>query len=91
MNKCFNCNNEAAVCVGQDEDDVWTCLDCLSLSVDRIPNPGSDKAIKMGCTCAVIDNEHGRGMYIDDKGHPVFSYDMGCPLHGTQIQEAMAQ
>lgn len=25
-----------------------------------IPNPGSDAAIKMGCTCPVLDNAHGR-------------------------------
>jgi len=23
------------------------------------PNPGSDKALARGCTCAVLDNAHG--------------------------------
>ena len=42
------------------------------------PNPGSDEAIKQGCTCPVLDNGHGsdelgriRGFWITE----------GCPLH----------
>ena len=27
----------------------------------HIPTPGSDEAIKMGCTCPVMDNAHGKG------------------------------
>lgn len=42
------------------------------------PNPGSDEAIKQGCTCPVLDNGRGnpelgriRGFWIVD----------GCPVH----------
>lgn len=27
----------------------------------HIPTPGSDEAIKIGCTCPVMDNAHGKG------------------------------
>ena len=43
-----------------------------------IPNPGSDEAIKQGCTCPVMDNEHGRG-YMGIKG--TYVWVMDCPLH----------
>jgi hypothetical protein len=42
------------------------------------PPPGSDEAIKLGCTCAVLDNAHGKG-YMSIPGIYVFSE--GCPLH----------
>jgi hypothetical protein len=42
------------------------------------PSPGSDAAIKMGCTCPVIDNGHGRG-YMGQPG--IFVYIEGCPVH----------
>ena len=40
--------------------------------------PGSDEAIKAGCTCPVLDNAHGKGYYGN---HDVFVYTEGCPLH----------
>ena len=43
------------------------------------PNPGSDEAIKQGCTCPVLDNEHGKG-YLGRKG--IFVQFDDCPLHG---------
>lgn len=47
------------------------------------PKPGSDEAIKQGCTCAVMDNAHGAGIpgteHLD--GGPYFWYDESCPLH----------
>lgn len=33
-----------------------------------IPAPGSAKAVKMGCTCPVLDNAHGRGYMGGAKG-----------------------
>jgi hypothetical protein len=47
------------------------------------PNPGSDEAIAMGCTCPVIDNCHGRG-YMGVEG--VFVYMETCPLHGHLLR-----
>lgn len=43
----------------------------------EIPNPGSEAAVLAGCTCAVLDNNHGRrppyrgGWWVT----------MSCPLH----------
>lgn len=46
-----------------------------------IPNPGSDEALRQGCTCPVLDNGHGdeelgriRGFWINAE----------CPLHGVK-------
>lgn len=44
------------------------------------PNPGSKEALKKGCTCAVVDNCHGRG-YFAGKG---FVITQGCPLHDIE-------
>ena len=43
------------------------------------PNPGSDAAVELGCTCAVLDNGRGAG-YMGREG--VFWIHGGCPLHG---------
>lgn len=47
-----------------------------------VPNPGSDKAIEMGCTCPVLDNAHGRG-YMGNTEAFVMVVD--CPLHALEI------
>ena len=41
-------------------------------------NPGSDDAIRYGCTCPVFDNSHGHG-YLLQPG--IFWITDGCPLH----------
>jgi len=51
---------------------------------NKKPNPGSDEAIEKGCTCPVIDNEHGKGYLA--KG--VFIIRMDCPLHNTTVKKA---
>ena len=43
------------------------------------PNPGSDAAVELGCTCPVLDNGRGAG-YMGREG--VFWIHGGCPLHG---------
>lgn len=51
------------------------------------PNPGSDKAIALGCRCAVLDNHHGRYPcmgYDDETGEALWSTTENCPLHGRQ-------
>lgn len=51
------------------------------------PNPGSNEAIKLGCTCPVLDNGHGKGAW-DSKS---FWISEDCPLHATnseKIEEA---
>lgn len=50
------------------------------------PNPGSDAALDLGCTCAVLDNRHGRGAFDHPPGpdgKPVFWITEDCPLHGS--------
>lgn len=44
------------------------------------PNPGSQEAIKVGCTCPVMDNAGGRG--IDFGGEILFWMNSLCPIHG---------
>ncbi len=42
------------------------------------PNPGSPEAVRLGCTCPVIDNHHGSGW----RGNPdMFLQDGNCPIH----------
>ena len=42
------------------------------------PNPGSREAIAKGCTCAVIDNNHGQFPVIPPDGWWI---TVGCPVH----------
>lgn len=47
------------------------------------PSPGSDEARKLGCTCPVLDNNHGAGCgRKDDNGSPLFWINEACPVHG---------
>jgi hypothetical protein len=45
------------------------------------PNPGSDAAVAIGCTCPVLDNGRWRGTYQVD-GVWQFWITPDCPLHG---------
>lgn len=47
----------------------------------KVPNPGSDKAIKKGCVCPVLDNAHGKGAYGSTNS---FWISGDCPLHRPQ-------
>lgn len=49
------------------------------------PTPGSDTAIKAGCTCPVLDNGHGRG-WMGMAG--VYVYTVGCPIHGHVFDDS---
>lgn len=40
--------------------------------------PGSPEAVKLGCTCPVMDNGHGKG-YMGVAG--IYVYSGACPLH----------
>jgi len=50
------------------------------------PNPGSDEAIALGCTCAVLDNNHGAGFRWGES-FPCFWQSSDCPLHGHDVRE----
>jgi hypothetical protein len=53
-----------------------------------MPSPGSNEALDMGCTCAVLDNAHGKGYY----GEPgVFVMSADCPLHGPESSDTNAR
>ena len=41
--------------------------------------PGSDAAIKKGCTCPSMDNGHGKGFLW--KGKKAWWIHRDCPLH----------
>jgi|GEM_PF-6710494 len=45
------------------------------------PNPGSQEAVDLGCTCPRADNGYGRGVYTDGDGEPQFWIVVGCPVH----------
>lgn len=47
---------------------------------DNVPNPGSEKALDLGCECPVIDNHHGEGR-PDGNGGREFIYVKDCPVH----------
>lgn len=54
-------------------------------TTNAVPNPGSDEAYALGCTCARMDNAYGRGYMggVRDPrtGEPVFVMTVGCPVH----------
>ena len=50
----------------------------------KVPNPGSDEAIKQGCICAVLDNRHGLGAF--DSGDGTFWITQGCILHDPKVK-----
>ena len=54
------------------------------MTPDTPPPPGSPEAVKLGCTCPVMDNGHGKG-YMGVPGIYVYSGD--CPLHRLKPQE----
>jgi hypothetical protein len=54
---------------------------------NKVPNPGSDEAIKMGCKCPVLDNCHGKGYLVPGSGS--FCVSEACPIHGKQGQEKL--
>lgn len=44
-------------------------------------NPGSQEAIKHGCTCPEEDNHYGLGRPINDGANRSFWITLYCPLH----------
>lgn len=46
------------------------------------PTPGSDEAVKAGCTCPVIDNARGKGAWGTRGENAVFWINDSCKLHG---------
>lgn len=51
---------------------------------EKIPDPGTEEAIEMGCICPVMDNNYGEG-YMGMEG--VFVFNCNCPVHGDEIKQ----
>ncbi len=49
------------------------------------PNPGSDAAVALGCTCARMDNNHGRFAPWPPDGWWITA---GCPVHDPKPEAA---
>lgn len=49
--------------------------------MSKQPNPGSDEAVKKGCTCPVLDNSRGKGWMLQKD---LFWITDGCPLHAPK-------
>ena len=69
-------------------DDYVTCTTCdreflMGELVEdlTIPDPGTQEAIAMGCTCPVEDNNHGKGYTTGPDGEVLFVYSHDCPVH----------
>jgi hypothetical protein len=48
-------------------------------------NPGSVEAIAAGCTCPVLDNNHGAGFPYG--GKTSFWYNGVCPVHNHKEED----
>lgn len=57
------------------------------MSEDMDCPPGSDAAVKAGCTCARMDNAYGRGAVGSTPGNRLFWISGDCPLHAPTPQE----
>lgn len=54
------------------------------------PYPGSSQAIKQGCQCPILDNEHGRG-YLGDGHNYGWVVSGDCPMHGEKEDETSTE
>lgn len=52
----------------------------------KVPNPGSKEAKDQGCTCAVIDNNHGEVAPWPPNGWWVTEW---CPIHDDRTVAAL--
>jgi hypothetical protein len=65
---------------------VWPPLEELMKKAMK-PNPGSNEAIALGCTCPVMDNGHGQGFPWPGTEGPSFWVNADCPVHGGRSDE----
>lgn len=54
--------------------------------MSALPNPGSDEAVKQGCTCPVVDNN--RGLVPPVPPHNWWISE-DCPMHDFVQQTSM--
>lgn len=54
-----------------------------------LPAPGSDEAIEQGCTCPVLANNYGKGVFLpEEPSEPYYWKSSDCPIHGTGLELA---
>ncbi len=54
--------------------------------MNTTPNPGSEEAVALGCSCPIIDNHYGKGVphNIDLHNGPIlFWISADCKIHGS--------
>jgi hypothetical protein len=56
---------------------------------NKVPNPGSDEALAIGCKCPVLDNCRGKGYLTPGSG--TFCIAEHCPIHGKAAQDEEAK
>ena len=69
-----------------DGSGFGSTLGSKEAAMSEIPKPGSDEALGRGCTCPVLDNVHGQGVWGGDG--ETFWISENCPLHGVAKKEA---
>lgn len=57
------------------------------MKTDAVPNPGSDEAVRQGCSCPVLDNARGLGWL----GSGQFWISLGCPVHCPALRDRDSQ
>lgn len=69
---------EAEADCGDKSPEVSTCCHETPVVQDaqHVPNPGSQAALDLGCTCAVLDNRER-----PQDGSAGFWITQGCPVH----------
>jgi hypothetical protein len=84
MNTPYYCPNCGGI-VFLNDCDIHECESCgwEGLAIET-PNPGSSAAKSLGCTCAVMDNAHGKGFHIGGHCGKLFYINEDCPIHGTK-------
>ena len=50
------------------------------------PNPGSDEAVGMGCSCPRMDNGYGKGSYTDG-----WVINLSCAVHNVEPDKLMEE
>jgi hypothetical protein len=48
---------------------------------EKTPNPGSEEARAQGCTCPILDNNHGKAAPWPPDGWWMVE---GCPVHNPK-------
>jgi len=51
------------------------------------PPPGSETAVRQGCTCPSTANNYGKGVSYQDR--VIWYIDHNCPLHGSRPKLAI--